>query len=45
MTALSQVQQNQAQILNAIDALQQSVNTLMGDQNGAAPPGGPGNIW
>ena len=45
MTALGQVQQNQAQILSAIDALQQSVNALMGDQAGAAPPGGPGNVW
>lgn len=45
MAALNQVQQNQAQILSAIDALQQSVNTLMGDQNGATLPGGAGNVW
>ncbi len=45
MSALNQVQQNQAQILSAIDALQQSVNALMSDQNRAALPGGTGNVW
>jgi hypothetical protein len=31
MAALGQVQQNQAQILSATDALQQSVNSLIGE--------------
>jgi hypothetical protein len=47
LTALIQVQQNQAQILSAIDALQQSVNTLSLNQDktmsGYTP--GAGNTW
>ncbi len=46
MTALNQVQQNQVQILGAIDALQQSVNTLIINQNETETLGGlVGNIW
>jgi hypothetical protein len=45
MTALIQVQENQAQILSAIDALQQSVNTLTINQGGTALGGSPGNLW
>ena len=41
MMALSQVQQNQAQILSAIDALQRSLNTLSAN----TLPAGSGNIW
>lgn len=45
VAALNQVQQNQAQILGAIDALQQSVNTLSANALSAGYTPGAGNIW